>query len=128
MADGGEKGNVAVAAPTSSSLAEIDITRCMSREIRLEEGLQYQLYMKEQMQLKELAKMEKLELVDDPPTTTTDNNNVPNTTENNTDDDMVVTAFEVSGSIDYTKLIEKFGSKPLTPYLLRRLENVTVKR
>jgi len=41
---------------------------------------------------------------------------------------MVVTAFEVSGSIDYTKLIEKFGSKPLTPYLLRRLENVTVKR
>jgi tryptophanyl-tRNA synthetase len=84
--------------------------------------------MKEQMQLKELARMEKLALVDEPTTTTTANNNVPNTTENNTDDDMVVTAFEVSGSIDYTKLIEKFGSKPLTPYLLRRLENVTVKR
>ena len=44
------------------------------------------------------------------------------------DDDMVVTAWEVSGSIDYTKLIERFGSRPLTPHLLRRLENVTVKR
>jgi len=41
---------------------------------------------------------------------------------------MVVTAWEVSGSIDYTKLIERFGSRPLTPHLLRRLENVTVKR
>ncbi|EED87369.1 probable tryptophanyl tRNA synthetase [Thalassiosira pseudonana CCMP1335] len=41
---------------------------------------------------------------------------------------MVVTAFEVSGNIDYDKLIDKFGSKPLTPYLLKRLENVTVKQ
>ena len=43
-------------------------------------------------------------------------------------DKMVVTAFKVLVSIDYGKLIEKFGSKPLTSYLLRRLENVTVKR
>ncbi|KAL3808035.1 hypothetical protein ACHAXA_004995 [Cyclostephanos tholiformis] len=43
------------------------------------------------------------------------------------DEDMIVTAWEVSGSIDYNKLIERFGSRPLTPYLLRRLENVTVR-
>jgi tryptophanyl-tRNA synthetase len=36
--------------------------------------------------------------------------------------DMVVTAWEVSGTIDYDKLVDKFGSKLITPSLLQRLE------
>ena len=33
-------------------------------------------------------------------------------------DDMVVTAWEVSGKIDYNKLIEQFGSQAITPALI----------
>uniref|UniRef100_A0A7S1Y256 tryptophan--tRNA ligase n=1 Tax=Grammatophora oceanica TaxID=210454 RepID=A0A7S1Y256_9STRA len=39
---------------------------------------------------------------------------------------MVVTAYEVSGKIDYSKLVEKFGSKTIEPDLLKKLEAQTV--
>lgn len=42
--------------------------------------------------------------------------------------DMVVTAFEVSGVIDYDKLVDDFGSKLISPRLLDRLERATVGR
>jgi tryptophanyl-tRNA synthetase len=42
------------------------------------------------------------------------------------DEDMVVNAFEVKGKIDYTKLIDKFGSTLIDPELLERLEAATV--
>lgn len=37
----------------------------------------------------------------------------------NKNDNMVVTPWEVSGEIDYAKLIERFGTQPLTQELKR---------
>jgi len=42
------------------------------------------------------------------------------------DEDMVVTAHEVSGKIDYEKLIKQFGSTRITKELLARIEKLTV--
>jgi hypothetical protein len=95
--------------PTDAS--GVDLSKCMSRSIREEEGLNYQLYM-EQLALEAVK-------VDATPEAPAANNAAP------AKEEMVVTAFEVSGDIDYTKLIEKFGSKPLTPYLLKRLERTS---
>lgn len=39
-----------------------------------------------------------------------------------TDEEMIVTPWEVSGEIDYSKLIEQFGTQPLTDSLLNRLK------
>lgn len=43
-------------------------------------------------------------------------------------DEAVVDPWQVSGKIDYTKLIEKFGSTPISPELLARIERLTVGR
>lgn len=40
-------------------------------------------------------------------------------------DEMIVTPWEVKGHIDYDKLIKQFGTKHLTPELLKRLEKHT---
>jgi len=42
--------------------------------------------------------------------------------------DMVVDPWSVSGKIDYTKLVEQFGSTLITPGLLNRVEKLTVGR
>ncbi|KAL7463627.1 hypothetical protein ACHAXS_003985 [Conticribra weissflogii] len=104
----------------SVTVGQGDISKAMSKEIRIQAGLDYQVRM-QQMAL------EKTALADAAAAAEVTNANDNATTEN-TNKEMVVTAFEVSGDIDYNKLIEKFGSKPLTPQLLKRLENVTVKR
>jgi len=44
------------------------------------------------------------------------------------DGNMVVNAFEVSGKIDYNRLVDDFGSKLIEPELLARLERLTVGR
>lgn len=44
------------------------------------------------------------------------------------DEDFVVTAHEVSGKIDYTKLIREFGSTRISSELLARIERLTVGR
>jgi len=44
------------------------------------------------------------------------------------DSEMVVNAFEVSGKIDYNKLVDNFGSKLIEPELLERIERLTVGR
>lgn len=41
------------------------------------------------------------------------------------DPSVVVTPWEVSGIVDYSKLIQQFGSAELTPALVARLERVT---
>jgi tryptophanyl-tRNA synthetase len=41
---------------------------------------------------------------------------------NLTDEEMIVTPWEVSGEIDYSKLMEQFGTHPLTDSLLNRLK------
>ena len=109
----------------------IEGSKAMSKEIRLEEGTNYELW-RQQLLLEATTTMSSSSTQEEektvaPPiaTATVD---TTHTTENNKSDDMVVTAFEVEGNIDYNKLIEQFGSKELTPYLLRRLENVTVKQ
>ncbi|KAL7432533.1 hypothetical protein ACHAXM_003175 [Skeletonema potamos] len=122
-----EQGNVAGLDVTS-----IEDSKAMSKEIRLEEGMNYELWRQQVLleatavsssttttALEEQTTNEDDKATTAPPSTTT---------ENKKSDDMVVTAFEVAGSIDYNKLIEQFGSKELTPYLLRRLENVTVRQ
>lgn len=42
------------------------------------------------------------------------------------DEEMVVNAFDVKGKIDYTKLVQQFGSQLIDPALMQRLEAVTV--
>jgi tryptophanyl-tRNA synthetase len=119
-----EQGNEAVLDATS-----IEESKAMSKEIRLEEGTNYELW-RQQLVL-EAAAVSSSTTAQEEGTTEDKAATAPPTTaaeSNNKSDDMVVTAFEVAGSIDYNKLIEQFGSKELTPYLLRRLENVTVKQ
>eukprot|EP00977_Amphora_coffeiformis_P024736 scaffold16756_cov148-Amphora_coffeaeformis.AAC.4 len=41
-------------------------------------------------------------------------------------EEMVVTAYDVKGKIDYTKLVEQFGSQIIQPSLMERLEKLTV--
>jgi tryptophanyl-tRNA synthetase len=41
---------------------------------------------------------------------------------NLTNEEMIVTPWEVSGEIDYSKLMEQFGTQPLTDSLLNRLK------
>ena len=115
----GEQANIIVSAEAPSSLTAMNLNKCMSKYVRCREGLDYQLYRQEMA-------MAALSTTTSSPTAV--NNGDTKEGDSKQDDEMVVTAFEVSGSIDYNKLIEKFGSRPLTPYLLRRLENVTVKR
>ncbi len=49
----------------------------------------------------------------------------PNNDENN--NEMVVTPWEVKGKVDYERLIREFGTQPLTPELLAKLETYTNK-
>ena len=42
-----------------------------------------------------------------------------------TEEEMVVTPWEVSGKIDYDKLIREFGTQPITPELLQKIRNLT---
>ena len=37
------------------------------------------------------------------------------------EEEMVVTPWEVSGRIDYEKLIQRFGTQPITEELLKRM-------
>jgi len=121
-----EQGNVAGLDVTS-----IEDSKAMSKEIRLEEGMNYELW-RQQVLLEATAVSSSTTTTLEEQTTNEDDKATTappsTTTENKKSDDMVVTAFEVAGSIDYNKLIEQFGSKELTPYLLRRLENVTVRQ
>jgi len=114
--------------------AELDVTsiegsKAMSKEIRLEEGTNYELWT-QQMRVEAMSTLSATTTAQDEEKETAAATPTAEATVDTTQaaDDMVVTAFEVTGSIDYNKLIEQFGSKELTPYLLRRLENVTVKQ
>lgn len=103
----------------------LSVGPCMSKDIRVKEGKDHEMLLqvyRRHLEMEALSTKEK----EEEKATSAINNETAAT--KSPDDEMVVTAFEVSGSIDYNKLIEKFGSKQLTPYLLRRLENVTVKR
>ena len=38
------------------------------------------------------------------------------------DEEMIITPWEVSGRIDYSRLIKEFGTQPITQDLLKRIE------
>jgi len=44
---------------------------------------------------------------------------------NNNNDDFTVTPWEVEGEVDYGRLIEKFGTQPITPELLQKVKRMT---
>src|ERR671911_13663 len=44
---------------------------------------------------------------------------------NNNSTDFKVTPWEVEGDINYGKLIEKFGTQPITPELLQKIKSMT---
>ena len=44
---------------------------------------------------------------------------------NNNSTDFKVTPWEVEGDINYGKLIEKFGTQPMTPELLQKIKSMT---
>ena len=131
--DGG--GDDAAVVVENGNNTELDVTliegsKAMSKEIRLGEGTNYELWT-QQMRVEAMSTLSATTTAQEEETaaSTTAEATVDNTqAKAAAADDMVVTAFEVAGSIDYNKLIEQFGSKELTPYLLRRLENVTVKQ
>lgn len=54
-----------------------------------------------------------------------ENSASPSTTENGQPEQAIVTPWEVSGRVDYDKLIKQFGSHPISPELLQRFEAVT---
>ena len=110
---------------TEGITESLNVGPCMSKDIRVKEGAEYQTMV--QMHQRQLE-MEALSTQEKATTETGAVSPATTATQSPGEDNMVVTAFEVSGSIDYNKLIDKFGSKPLTPYLLKRLENVTVKQ
>ncbi|MBN2156985.1 MAG: tryptophan--tRNA ligase [Candidatus Lokiarchaeota archaeon] len=41
------------------------------------------------------------------------------------DEDFIVTPWDVEGVVDYDKLIERFGTEPITPELLKRIQKHT---
>lgn len=88
---------------TPGSLDGIDITSLKERKVRMPEGMVL------------LEKQQAQEAVE---TVTQAVENV----EMQEDDEMVVTAWEVHGKIDYSKLVNQFGSKLLTQELLERLQ------
>eukprot|EP00581_Thalassiosira_minuscula_P010666 CAMPEP_0183724108 /NCGR_PEP_ID=MMETSP0737-20130205/17279_1 /TAXON_ID=385413 /ORGANISM="Thalassiosira miniscula, Strain CCMP1093" /LENGTH=833 /DNA_ID=CAMNT_0025954589 /DNA_START=101 /DNA_END=2599 /DNA_ORIENTATION=+ len=117
--------DISVDGSSLETLGNTNVTSCMSKEIRVKEGIDYQTSIQLQKRQKEMEALSTKQKEEEQAASAAAAATAA-TAKN--DDEMVVTAFEVSGSIDYDKLIDKFGSKPLTPYLLRRLENVTVKR
>jgi tryptophanyl-tRNA synthetase len=51
--------------------------------------------------------------------------NHSNNNKNNNSTDFKVTPWEVEGDIDYGKLIVKFGTEPITPELLQKVNTMT---
>src|SRR5215217_6673211 len=54
-----------------------------------------------------------------------DNYDDNNHSKNNNSTDFKVTPWEVEGDINYGKLIEKFGTQPITPELLQKIKSMT---
>eukprot|EP00560_Eucampia_antarctica_P009404 CAMPEP_0197827202 /NCGR_PEP_ID=MMETSP1437-20131217/4033_1 /TAXON_ID=49252 ORGANISM="Eucampia antarctica, Strain CCMP1452" /NCGR_SAMPLE_ID=MMETSP1437 /ASSEMBLY_ACC=CAM_ASM_001096 /LENGTH=720 /DNA_ID=CAMNT_0043427957 /DNA_START=64 /DNA_END=2226 /DNA_ORIENTATION=+ len=91
----------------------IDMDPLLKTEIRLPEGFQLQQNLNKNNE--EAATKEEAQ---------TDNDEL-NDAESK---DMKVTAFEVSGIIDYDKLVDQFGSRIIDEELMKRLERLTVGR
>lgn len=104
--DNGGGDDKPVSTPVAS-LGDVDVSALEETKVRMPEGLV--LLEQQQLQEKQVEIMAKV--VED-----------VSMKDEEEEEDMVVTAWEVQGKIDYTKLVNQFGSKLLTPELLERLE------
>jgi tryptophanyl-tRNA synthetase len=99
---------------------ESNLQILLSSEIRMDQGKKFQEAQveveKRRLEEEAIAAADALKIND------------PMDAKNETSDHMVVNAFEVSGKIDYSKLVENFGSKVIDPELLARIERLTVGR
>ena len=92
----------------------------LKSEIRMEQGLKLKSAMEEAEATEAANEAAKAAAEAAPATTETE--------EQKADGEMVVNAFEVSGKIDYNKLVDNFGSKLIEPELLERITRLTVGR
>ena len=122
--DDGNNGDVAMADESTSSPPEVtDIAPLLTKSIRTYEGKT--LFDKQQQEAKTSQDDVEKKMA---AATIVDNDNDDPAGGGGSDGDMVVNAFEVSGKIDYSRLVDDFGSKLIEPELLARLERLTVGR
>ena len=120
----GNNGDVAMADESTSSPPEVtDIAPLLTKSIRTNEGKA--LLDKQQQEAKTSQDDVEKKMA---AATIVDNDNDDPAGGGGSDGDMVVNAFEVSGKIDYSRLVDDFGSKLIEPELLARLERLTVGR
>jgi tryptophanyl-tRNA synthetase len=109
------EGTVSTIEPTESLegvVASDALTELRRNEIRLVEG-------------RELARAMAPALVEDDTQGQQEQRHTEDAAAASTDD-MVVTAWEVKGSIDYNKLVDQFGSTLIDDKLMKRIEEATV--
>mmetsp|Transcript_12408 Transcript_12408/g.13291 ORF Transcript_12408/g.13291 Transcript_12408/m.13291 type:complete len:702 (-) Transcript_12408:120-2225(-) len=94
----------------SDTLTEKGLASLRKNEIRLKEGRQL-------VAAKEKDQKKKDEI---------DDAEAANVVVKGSSDEMVVTAYEVKGEIDYTKLVDQFGSTIIDDPLMQRIKNLTV--
>ena len=108
--------------PTTEEPIDVSLVHSLlTKSIRMPEGKELQT---KQTDAETAAATAALKLEEE----TTNAANATKTTTNEKEEEMVVNAFEVSGKIDYNKLVDKFGSKRIDPALLHRIEKLTVGR
>lgn len=121
----GSSGDVAMAVDSTTSLlpAVDDIAPLFTKSIRSDEGKVFFERQQQEARASQDEVEKKMAAV-----TIVDNDNDDPAGGGGGDGDMVVNAFEVSGKIDYNRLVDDFGSKLIEPELLARLERLTVGR
>lgn len=111
--------NSTFVASTEESIDVSMVHLLLTRSIRMEEGKE--LYAR-QLEAEAAAATAAMKLEEEKVDST------DKTADTNEGGEMIVNAFEVSGKIDYSKLVDKFGSKLIDKTLLERLERLTVGR
>ena len=127
---GDDEAVVGEANETTDQLVKDAMVPLLKSEIRMEEGLKLKIAMEEAEASHAAAEAAKAEAeAAASAIAAIDINTTTNINEEQTADaEMVVNAFEVSGKIDYNKLVDNFGSKLIEPELLERITRLTVGR
>ena len=113
---------------TTDQLVKDAMVPLLKSEIRMEEGLKLKIAMEEAEAKEAAAEAAKAEAEAAASAIATDTTTNTTNEEQKEDAEMVVNAFEVSGKIDYNKLVDNFGSKLIEPELLERITRLTVGR
>jgi len=120
---GDNKSLVEVGGTLDGSLTDEKLAAFAATQIRLDEGqllkrIAFDRAEAVQQAAELAAKLAAAELEDKPPATAS--------AADEGDDNMVVTAWDVSGKIDYNKLVDQFGSTLIDDKLMKRIEDATV--